>query len=275
MFLQADTAVLEASTDATLYQTEVLEEDAANGSGSFIFTGVTKDNLARRAVIRFDVAGAIPAGATIDSVDLTLNVSRVPNPTNLATVGLHRLNGDWGEGASDAPGEEGAGTAPTAGDTTWRHTFFPGSFWTSPGGDFVGAASASISIGDEAVYTWNSTAGMVADVQSWLDQPANNFGWIIVANEDETKNAKRFDSRENIGGVRPSLEVSYTTVVAVGSCCNGSSCQVVTESECSGLGGMYGGDGTSCSPNPCSEPEGACCANAGTCTETTHAICES
>jgi len=272
---QADTAMLSASHDTTLYETAVVSEDAGNGAGDYLFTGVTKEGLARRALIRFDIASAVPAGSAINSVQLKLYVSRTPNPSNPANVALHRAAANWGEGNSQAPGEEGQGQVPPAeGEATWRHRFYDDMFWDTPGGDFVAGASAIINVGDEATYTWGSTSGLVADVQQWLNQPATNFGWIVVADESDSKNAKRFDSRENIGGVRPSLIVNYTPAVPVGACCTGTSCQLVTEAQCDSLGGAFGGAGTSCSPNPCFDPLGACCANNGSCSDTTQSLCE-
>jgi hypothetical protein len=51
----------------------------SNGAGTHVFAGQTKGDLGtlvRRGLIGFDVAGAMPAGATINSVTLTLNQSR-------------------------------------------------------------------------------------------------------------------------------------------------------------------------------------------------------
>ena len=39
--------------------------------------------------------------------------------------------------------------------------------------------SASQSVGAIGDYTWSS-ARMVGDVQSWLDNPVNNFGWLVL-----------------------------------------------------------------------------------------------
>ena len=51
---------------------------------------------------------------------------------------------------------------------------------------------------------------MVSDVQSWLDTPATNFGWIILTDELSTGSAKKFDSREhNTPADRPVLVVVY------------------------------------------------------------------
>jgi len=52
---------------------------------------------------------------------------------------------------------------------------------------------------------------MVADVQGWLDQPATNFGWILIGNEAAPTTTKRFDTRESpISSNRPVLEVAFT-----------------------------------------------------------------
>ncbi|MCH8344017.1 MAG: proprotein convertase P-domain-containing protein [Planctomycetes bacterium] len=45
-----------------------------------------------------------------------------------------------------------------------------------------------------------------------------------------------------------------------GACCVSGACSIETEADCISLGGAYEGDGTSCSPNPCQQPQaGACC----------------
>jgi spore coat protein A len=266
----ADTVMLPA-----LKVPDANPEYAGNGSGDYTFAGQTNNELNRRAVIAFDIAGAIPAGSTIDSVQLTLRVSRVADSGIPSDTDLHRVLADWGEGASDAGGEEGEGQFPPApNDTTWRHRFYDHTLWTALGGDFDAGSSASVVIGGTGFYTWGSTPDMVADVQMWLDTPAGNFGWIVIGNETETKTAKRFNSREQMNSTSPELVVNFTPLLVVGSCCTGETCQVVTEAQCMALGGDYGGDGTTCTPNPCVDPFGACCANNGTCTETTEPMCD-
>ena len=173
-----------------------------------MFTGRTGGGSTVRALVAFDVAGIVPAGATITAVLLSLNMSRVSAPS-ARTVGLHRVLADWGEGVADAPGGEGGGAPASAGDATWLHTFFPGSFWSSPGGDFEGALSASIEVKGLGAYQWGSTAQMVADVQMWLDNPSSNHGWMLME-EDNTADAQRFDTRENASEAdRPRLTVTF------------------------------------------------------------------
>lgn len=59
-----------------------------------------------------------------------------------------------------------------------------------------------------------------------------------------------------------------------GACCYlDGSCDVITESACASTGGLYEGDNTVCSPNPCPVPTGACCYDDGTCAVVTEASC--
>ncbi len=269
--VHAETINLAAFKDNTLFQGFILTDDASNGAGNYFFAGATNQPLLRRGVIQFDIAGQVPQGATIESVVLRLHVSRVATNTS-RNVSLHLINNNWGEGNSNAPAQEGQGTTPGDGDATWRHTFYPSVFWSTPGGDFVIGASATTSVGGIGFKTWGSTAAMVTDVQQWLDQSETNFGWLLKGDETTGKTAKRFDSREISNANIPNLELTYTLPAATGSCCTGFSCQVVTEVECSGLDGSYRGDGTSCDLNPC-DPLGACCALNGECTDTAQSLC--
>ena len=68
--------------------------------------------------------------------------------------------------------------------------------------------SASQSVGAVGTYTWASTPQMVADVQSWLNDPATNFGWLVKGDETTNITAKRFESSES--GSPPALTINYT-----------------------------------------------------------------
>ncbi|MFO0984136.1 MAG: DNRLRE domain-containing protein [Planctomycetota bacterium] len=204
------TIAIVSDRDNTLYQSGF--GDVSNGAGQHFFTGKTiqlNDSL-RRGVLHFDIAGNIPAGSRIDVVSLTLNCSRVRFGSPTVTVTLRSLLADWGEGSSDASGQEGPGTSATTGDATWLNTFFNTGTWTNPGGDFLPTPSGSASVGSAGSYTFASTAQMVADVQAWLDSPAANFGWAVIADEVTGGSVKRFDSRENpTAANRPTLTIEY------------------------------------------------------------------
>jgi hypothetical protein len=183
------------SKDNTLYQYDPADGDTSNALGLHFFAGETAMGELRRGVFAFDIAGHIPAGSTILAVTLSLNMSRtaLDDPR---TIELHKLLADWGEGTSIAPGEEGDGAPATPNDATWRHRFFDTIFWTNQGGDFSATVSASQSVGAIGQYTWSS-AQMIADVQSWLDNPGSNFGWLVLGDESTILTSKRFDTRES------------------------------------------------------------------------------
>jgi spore coat protein A, manganese oxidase len=206
----ADTVTLGTSKDNTLYESAT--GSLSNGAGAYFFVGRTDTAQIRRGVIAFNVAGSIPAGSTITSVMLTLNLSRTRDNSS-RTVELRRLLDDWGEGTSNADVQEGAGAPATTGDATWIHQFYNTVFWGSPGADFSGTVSATNLVGGAGAYTWSSALNpqMVADVQSWLDNSSNNFGWIVLGNETLNQTARRFDTKENgTVGDRPALTITYT-----------------------------------------------------------------
>lgn len=199
---------LPSVADNTLY------EDAAggvsNGAGSFMFVG--RASVRRRAVVRFDVAGNLPAGAIITNASLILFMSRTNATNSLVPIGLHRLTSSWSEGTSNAGDPGGSGAASTPGDATWIHTSWPGSLWTSPGGDFTATVTATTMVQSVGSYTWTSPQ-LVADVQDMLDNPAANFGWILVGDESPpTTNAKRFETRESAIGSGPILSIDSIDV---------------------------------------------------------------
>ena len=198
-----------AAADNTLY--ENAGGTRSNGVGSHLFAGNTRTGSTRRALVRFDVAASVPPGATITAVTLRMRMSKTRGGTEATT--LHRVLASWGEGASDASGSEGQGGSSMPGDATWRHRFFTTDMWASPGGDFAAEPSGSVDVGGTRSYTWPSSVGMVADVQSWLDDPVSNHGWVLKGNEEDNRTAKRFDSREHAtAGNRPQITVEFTPV---------------------------------------------------------------
>jgi len=278
----ADTVTLTSIKDNTLY--EPIQQDAladmSDGAGATMFAGKVKDakNQAnqvavRRAVLEFDIAGSIPAGATVDSVQLTLFCDKVGLNTGF-NVNLHRLLSEWGEGTSNTGNsQQGRGEPATTNDATWRHTFYATQFWGTQGGDYALTASATKSVSGTGSYSWGSTSGMVADVQAWLNNASQNHGWIIISNESVIQTTKRFATRENATvNNRPKLVVNYTPLTTQGACCNVSTCTLTAPGACVPPG-VYQGNGTTCSPNPCVVLTGACCANNGTCTDVTQSSC--
>ena len=212
----ADTMTLISVKDNTLYEENDSEGNPkSNGMGNFFFAGRTGDrnNMAlRRGLMQFDIAGNLPADAVIESVTLNLHMS-MTFLSQQQSVSLHRILQSWGEGASEAGGVEGGGIAAEPGDATWLHNFFDNDTWTNPGGDFIDTASATQMIGAQNItYTWGSSEMMVSDVQLWVDDPNQNFGWLVKGNEDDPQTAKRFNTHENLDEAsRPVLTIAFST----------------------------------------------------------------
>ena len=162
----------------------------------------------RRGLVQFDLS-SIPAGSTIDAVALTLNMNRAVI-AGAVNVNLHRVSRDWGEGTSNAAGQEGGGAPATPGDATWIHAVSPGTLWATPGGDFIATVSASRVLDPNGSYTWQS-AGLSSDVTQWVNNPNANFGWMIRGDETAAGTAMRYNSRAS-STTGPSLRVDFTAV---------------------------------------------------------------
>ncbi len=213
-FLTAGTVIIQPNKDTSIYS----ESNNSNATGS-LFAGevsVTSNYALRRALVQFDVAGNVPAGATIDSVTVSLFLTQ-NGPAGDALFELHPLLSAWGVGTSSG---SGAGGPPTSGDATWTYRLFSSNSWGTPGGDF-GATSGTTTIGSSpgTTYTFSSQPGMVTNVQNWLGNPGSNFGWILkVANETPgIVSAKVLASSEALVSDRPTLTVNFTPAPEPGS----------------------------------------------------------
>jgi len=207
-----EVAYLYPSKDNTLYEPGSL---TSNGAGQTFYAGVTNNGRRRRAVLNFDIMGNLPAGSTIiyASLDIVALKDHTPPPALDVTLQLQRALQDWGEGSSDAGSRGGGGAPATDGDTTWQHTFYPGSRWTTPGGDFSSIVSSNVFVTNRGRYTFDSTDELITDVQDMLDNPKSNFGWGIIA-EDENPtsraSARQIASREHVNpDIWPLLVVYY------------------------------------------------------------------
>ena len=199
---------LEPIKDNTLFE----DDDGlfSSGAGDSIYAGRLSSNgggLLRRALLEFDIASVIPPGATINSVTLTLQLTNAPTGAPSAVISIFEVTREWGEGTSISFQGQGGNSTPN--DATWIHTFFNAVSWSNPGGDFAASASAFTSVTGFGSYTWGG-AGMVADVQDWVNSPSSNHGWIIIGNESELRTAREFGSSENATTThRPKLTINY------------------------------------------------------------------
>jgi Bacterial Ig domain/PA14 domain/Secretion system C-terminal sorting domain/Galactose oxidase, central domain len=192
--------------DNTIYERNT---GNSNGAGEFFIAGTTGSPYFNHALIMFDIAGSVPAGATIQSTTLTLHVAGTSGNSGPYGIELHKLLQNWGEGTSNAGPQAGQGAPASANDATWINTFHPGLPWAAPGGNYDTAVSAVQTVNGVGFYSWSS-ATMVTNLQNWLNNPSTNFGWLLKSNELASFQAKKFESRENrVVANRPVLSVTY------------------------------------------------------------------
>jgi hypothetical protein len=182
--------------DNTLYETA--DGSLSNGAGNHVFMGRSSQpvNSIRRGLLRFPMND--PDSCLIQGVTLQVTVSQTSSGP--ATVSLHRVLRPWGEGTSQATGNEGGGAPSQPDDATWIHTFYDTSFWSQPGGDYDPVPSATFTLDTLGTYVINTATtspqfpGMVEDVQFWQAFPDSNFGWMFIGDESVPATTKRINA---------------------------------------------------------------------------------
>jgi hypothetical protein len=159
-----------------------------------ILAGTRGNGIRDRGLIRFD-AGAVPAGAVIESARLQLTVTRVPRSPANSDFSLHRMLKPWGA------------------DATWINAT-AGVPWGAPGGtndvDFAGARSATRFVSAVGgAYDFGPSAQLIADINAWRDNPGVNYGWLLkTESEGVLRTARHFGSSESLQPPRLLLEYS-------------------------------------------------------------------
>jgi len=246
------TATINPSQDNTLAEDF---PDNSSGACDSIFSGLTDNGTgtARRTLLQFDITAAIPPGSIINSATLNMTVTRGGNHVD-STFSLHRTTSPWVEGVEGCGVRGGGQGEPSTGGATWNDAEAGVTAWGAPGGDFSATPSSSTLV-NTLTPVWPSTATMVSDVQNWLDNPATNYGWVLIGDEVNKTTTRRFDSRQ--GAIPPALEVDYTCTANCEACCEtDGTCNVTVAGQCGGTP-LQGVD--SCEPNQCPQPTGACC----------------
>src|SRR5262249_510298 len=163
----ADTSLFEAAPDNNLGGLEELP------------AGTTDDGVVSRLLLKFDFGGQVPIGATITQATLFVTVVRTPLFEEDSTFPLHRFLRDSRAGTKrrDPEGEPASG-----GEATGNARLHPATLWGTPGGqagtDFFAEPSSEVFMAGFDTYVFAS-ARLLADVQSWVDEPAGNFGWML------------------------------------------------------------------------------------------------
>jgi len=88
----AQTVTLIPVHDATIWEWDA---STASGAGPNLFAGNNRQGQARRALLKFDVAGAVPAGATVVFASLTMKTNKGPSGGAVGSFSLHRLLMSW------------------------------------------------------------------------------------------------------------------------------------------------------------------------------------
>src|SRR5262245_7370266 len=86
----SDTVAITASKDNSLFGNNV---NNSNGGGAGVFVGttnMTQSDSLRRGLIEFDIASAVPVGATISDVRLRMYLGQTSMASGVRTIDLHR-----------------------------------------------------------------------------------------------------------------------------------------------------------------------------------------
>lgn len=231
----ANTTVnVSATKDAMIFGTSGdADTGNASGKGPAMFAGADGQSNKKRSLVTFDLASAgIPSNATIVSVVMTLYIGQIagsggggaPGSYPSRTIRVYHVNNTWGEGPSGSPtnpnvGGTGQGYAIQTGDSSWTYRFYSGTSWSTLGADFVATPIASSTFtAPFALFqplTWSS-AGMVADVQSWLSTPSSHNGWLIKSDLETSPTSflgfwtKDGAAANSNPAIAPKLEITYS-----------------------------------------------------------------
>ena len=193
----ADTVTLSPAADVELRE----RSPSSNfGNGGTVVSGELGSNAGqerRRALLRFDLAGRLPARAVITSVVVQVKVTKVPSGPQNSTFALRRVLQPWSEN-----------------EASWNTRLSSSTPWNSPGaggfGDASAIASSTVAVAGTGSYTFASNSSLVADVQTWLSNPETNFGWLLISQGEGTaKTARHFGAREDAGNA-PRLVIDFS-----------------------------------------------------------------
>jgi PKD repeat protein len=144
-------------------------------------------------------ATSIPVGSTVQSVDITVNVTNRSGQD----YEFYELQRAWIES-----------------EATWSE-YASGQSWQAPGADGAAdrgsAVLGSITAPTTGTKTISLNAAGVAVVQSWVDNPSSNLGFILL-DYINASNGLDFSSRETATVAnRPKLTVTYSNSGQAGS----------------------------------------------------------
>lgn len=204
-------------------------------------------------LLRFDNifgngAGQIPAGATIQSATLTIDITNA----SAAGAGLYRMTQSWN-------------------DTDTWNTFSTGGNGIQAGTECLASADVSSLLNATGTHTITVTNSL----QAWLANPATNHGWAWLP--PAVDDSWQFDSAEGAtASLRPKLSVTYVPAAGCttnAQCddgnpcttdtCNSGTCSHTNNNDSCNDGNLCtNGDvcsGGACAGTPVSCPPGQTC----------------
>jgi hypothetical protein len=142
-------------------------------------------------LLKWDVS-AIPAGSTVTSAVIELNVTN----TSSGTYEVYALQRAWDELSAN-----------------WQR-YVTGQNWSTAGANSAAdrgtSALGTISPTNSGVYRITLNAAGIAAVQSWTDNPAANFG-VILQDYGVSSGADFSSSEASSPSLRPKLIIGYET----------------------------------------------------------------
>jgi hypothetical protein len=216
--LAAGFALLSAAGLALPAQADILQVQAFDesyirasegnqGANSLFLVGDTanaSDYL--RAVLAFDLSNPLLAGATINSVTLSLRVNSVDSGASdntLQTLEVHALAAPFVENSVTWTSRDGTNN------------------WTTPGGDFgptlatvdaIAKGAGSVQAGSDLLFT---SAGFTTD--AGLAVGGNYYLLIKLATEDSSRSIFRFSADNGGTNGFTTLTIDYTPVPEPGA----------------------------------------------------------
>lgn len=173
-------------------EANVYEDEAGNNGGADIETCVGNQgplSNTRRAFVRY-LPPPAPENTSVERVVLQVLQLRVRRQgvgsPKTATLQVRRVSADWSEGFGSGP--DGG---PCGGGSN-----VPGVDWTGQPATSAFSADAFLPSTDDTSIVIDTDDGsaddaLIADVQSWVDNSATNFGWrLSVLEEGTTDNAR-------------------------------------------------------------------------------------
>lgn len=147
------------------------------------------------ALVRFDLTGAVPAGATVSSATLYLQVaSAKANHTGE----IHYLTTAWTEGTNSSTGATWSDPNGTGTAGTWA----AGNFSSS---DYNAAIIGSINTST----TGGKTLNLTNTVRDWVNGTYSNNGLVIIGRDTNNDEAQYYSSEEGTATRRPSLTINW------------------------------------------------------------------